>query len=78
MMKTIRLREEDFATICEALGDALQYKQLAIRFLSDRHGPDSDQAKAEQAGYDRLAAAEKAFREDLSDWRRPKHRRPAD
>lgn len=77
-MKTVRLREDDFATICEALSDALYAKQLAIQFLSGRYGPESDQAKGEQAGFERLAAAEEAFREDMSAWRRPKHQRPAD
>lgn len=74
-MKTVHLREEDFSTICEALSDAAYAMKFSVTFLSARFGPESDQVKAEEARFARLVAAQQAFSEDLSAWRRPKHQR---
>lgn len=71
-MKTLRLSEEHFETIREALSDSLYGKHMAVQLLAKRFGPESDLAKAEQADYDRLAAAERAFLEDPGAWRRTK------
>lgn len=72
-MKTVHIHDEHFATIAQALRDALDAQQLAIEFLSRRRDRERlAQLKTEKARYEQLAAAEEAFSENPGAWRRPK------
>lgn len=69
-MRTVAMRDEDFAEVCNALVDSVAGKETLIRVLIARFGLESKEVKSEMAQLQRLAGAKTAFMEGPSAWRK--------
>ena len=69
-MKTVVLRDENFATLAEAMAECIVGCEMSIDFLASRFGPNSEQVKKEAVRLKRLTDADEELRHGPGAWRK--------